>query len=189
LERGVDPAPAVRWTRVKLDEVLAKGRGMESPLEELLSSAEAVRAYVESQVGALDSLIDFVCEGVESDVVLVLPDRTCGQVFPSNRAAERTRRVNVLCALGVAEAGGSAGAAGAQESADHILERFGSDVGVEVAFDASAWMGFPERLVATVRHAAECGCSGVSFGRFGLIPAAGFNVLRQAIRFASRQSA
>lgn len=172
-DAGVDASAAARWVQVRLDRALTSGEAIAGPVDGLIAESEIVSAYARTAVDAAGSLFESLARAGGCDVDLVVGD---GAAWGQPAAT----RVIVSCPLDTDEPFVS--------FARRTRERYGADARVALEFRAADVVAQPQKLVSTVKQAAEQGFSGVSFCHFGSIPARCLDTIKQAVRFAVRST-
>lgn len=170
-DRSVDAAAAARWVQVKLDRALASGESVATRLNELVADSAVVSAYARLGAESAASLFESLGKGCGCEVDLVVgEDAGFGQ--------PAARQVVAACPLATDEPFVS--------YARRTRDRYGAEAQVALEFRAADVVTQPQKLVSTVKQAAEEGFSGISFSHFGVIPPRCLDTIRQAVRFAVR---
>lgn len=172
-DAGVDASAAARWVQVRLDRALTSGEAIAGPVDGLIAESEIVSAYARTAVDAAGSLFESLARAGGCDVDLVAG-------LGSQWGHPKAKRVIVGCPFDTDEP--------FMSFARRTRDRWGEKSRIVLEFAAGDVMSQPQRLVSTVKQAAEEGFSGVNFSHFGSIPARCLDTIKQAVRFAVRST-
>lgn len=182
VEHDADPAPAARWVETKLAHALDTAQPIRDSLDTLLADAAPVRRYVDTQILALDTLLESVapCAGA-TELAVVLPLESGDLVCPSKRSIATTG--SVVCALT-----GTSGDA-LDRAVAAVRKRVGHDVSIIAQLPAARLCAqSPQALVRIARRAADARLAGIMFSHWGALGDTARHSVRQAARFATRST-
>jgi len=183
IARGIDVEAVTRWVRVALQKVLDGGDPLETSLEEMATETPPLKQYIESQIDDVTSLVQQIAGAANCPISLRMGVFLGYGCTPRVNLEALSHDRGVITELFLACPDECECHSDFAEAMN--LER--SFTGREIPA-ISIDHDTPQRLVSEVRQLAASGVGGVVIASYGLISPNMHDTIKQAFRYAARES-
>ncbi|MCA9253948.1 MAG: hypothetical protein R3E58_17080 [Phycisphaerae bacterium] len=183
ISRGVDVEAVTRWVRVALQKVLDGGDPLETSLEEMAAEALPLKQYINSQIDDVTSLVEQMSGAANCPISLRMGAFLGYGCMPRVNLEALAHDRGVITEFFLAcpdECECNPDFAGAMNLERSYTGREIPAIGID--------RDTPQRLVSEVRRLAATGVGGVVIASYGLISPNMHDTIKQAFRYAARDS-